>query len=304
MIQLDLFGTPQSPCSIAQALSALVKMVRVRRYEDALYWYVHVNALFSGDRFRLNRRVLVMSCEDCIVPSVIEKAGEWWRKSLSKKNQDEVMYGAAALLYLVCHTKNWWEVPLGQKYIERWRLVDKECRDRTSFTFDEMKNAFQAWKDAKLGEKAVLEAHTLHRKSESFNAVEYAGWLYSEVTNQYAERIAKIPAQAGKLLSFDDNFTGMALYTELFGAISSEEMPTIPNDYIGEVMERVMKEVFSNPRKPPAWTQDGIHCSGTDRRFAGMLAQMLSCCRAFNHYGRLDPNDEWLEEFYANPVFE
>jgi hypothetical protein len=29
----------------------------------------------------------------------------------------------------------------------------------------------------------------------------------------------------------------------------------------------------------------------------GMLPQMYAVCRAFDHYGRVDPNNEWLQEF-------
>lgn len=29
----------------------------------------------------------------------------------------------------------------------------------------------------------------------------------------------------------------------------------------------------------------------------GMLPEMYAVCRAFEHYGKVDPNDEWLPEF-------
>ena len=31
----------------------------------------------------------------------------------------------------------------------------------------------------------------------------------------------------------------------------------------------------------------------------GMLPEMYAVCRAFRHYGRVNPNDEWLPEFQS-----
>jgi hypothetical protein len=36
-----------------------------------------------------------------------------------------------------------------------------------------------------------------------------------------------------------------------------------------------------------------------DRKFAGMWNDMNAVCMAFNHYGRVDPNDKWLRKFYV-----
>lgn len=57
------------------------------------------------------------------------------------------------------------------------------------------------------------------------------------------------------------------------------------------------KERWQNPQPILNWCCDGIHCAGRDVRFAGVLPHMYAVSLAFNHYGRVDPNDTWLPEF-------
>src|ERR1039458_9250438 len=37
----------------------------------------------------------------------------------------------------------------------------------------------------------------------------------------------------------------------------------------------------------------------TNRRFAGIWQDMWACCKAFEHYGRLNPDDNWLRDLYC-----
>jgi len=57
------------------------------------------------------------------------------------------------------------------------------------------------------------------------------------------------------------------------------------------------KDNWRNPQPIPRWCCDGVHCAGDDPRFMGMLPEMYTVCKAFEHYGRVDPTDEWLPEF-------
>src|ERR1035438_392312 len=60
------------------------------------------------------------------------------------------------------------------------------------------------------------------------------------------------------------------------------------------------KERWQNPQPIPRWCCDGVHCAGDDPRFMGMLPQMYAVCKAFEHYGRVDPEDKWLPEFQCH----
>jgi len=73
------------------------------------------------------------------------------------------------------------------------------------------------------------------------------------------------------------------------------EAPVIGQE-CNDLMDKV-RERWQHPYPIPGWCCDGIHCAGTDVRFAGILPQMYAVCLAFSHYGRVDPNDEWLPEF-------
>lgn len=56
---------PSPRPSLSQALSGLVKSLRLRRIEDAVYWlvYLHTSKL-PNSRFRMARRLLIGSAED------------------------------------------------------------------------------------------------------------------------------------------------------------------------------------------------------------------------------------------------
>jgi hypothetical protein len=64
-----------------------------------------------------------------------------------------------------------------------------------------------------------------------------------------------------------------------------------------EELLKQARERWQNPKPIPRWCCDGLHCAGDDPRFAGMLPEMWAVCRAFQKYGRVSPDDEWLPDF-------
>ena len=60
------------------------------------------------------------------------------------------------------------------------------------------------------------------------------------------------------------------------------------------------KERWKSPRPIPGWCCDGIHCAGNDVRFAGLWHLMYAVCRAYEYYGRVDPEDPWLPCFHCS----
>ena len=58
---------PDTHPTFSQALSALVKAIRIRRADVATYWLVYLNSPRFGDReteFRVARRLLQATAED------------------------------------------------------------------------------------------------------------------------------------------------------------------------------------------------------------------------------------------------
>jgi hypothetical protein len=67
----------------------------------------------------------------------------------------------------------------------------------------------------------------------------------------------------------------------------------------------IAQERLAGDYAVPRYAQDGVHTkSGSDKRFAGVLKFMSGSCRAFEHYGGLSPDDEWLPEFLEVPHIE
>jgi hypothetical protein len=68
----------------------------------------------------------------------------------------------------------------------------------------------------------------------------------------------------------------------------------------GEVRRLIEQVNDTQPYSPPEWCCDGVHCAGNDIRYAGMWERMNAVCQQFNFYGKVNPQDEWLEnEFYS-----
>src|SRR4029077_302439 len=83
---LGIFGTPKPFVArihptFSQALSALVKSIRLRRVEDAVYWLVYLDTFKEPQsRFRTARRILVGSAEDGHSIAVMEKVVDSFKR--------------------------------------------------------------------------------------------------------------------------------------------------------------------------------------------------------------------------------
>jgi hypothetical protein len=103
--------TPSTHPTFSQALSALVKSIRLRRVEDAVYWLVYLDT-FKGAQYRLRtaRRLLISSAEDGHSVAVMEQVGrKFW--SLSKPQTDLIDLVAEAIR--LCKLPNWWHPDSG-----------------------------------------------------------------------------------------------------------------------------------------------------------------------------------------------
>jgi hypothetical protein len=109
--------TPSAHPTFSQALSGLIKAIRMRRVEDAIYWLMYLDGFPAGEkltkkatRFRLARRILIGSAEDGHSISVMEYVASNFR--LLGKVDTPLVYLAAEIVR-ICKLPNWWDPSTG-----------------------------------------------------------------------------------------------------------------------------------------------------------------------------------------------
>ena len=115
---------PTARPTFSQALSGLVKSLRLRRTEDAIYWLVYLDTFRApNSRLRMARRLLIGSAEDGHSIEVMETvAGNF--PQLTRARTD-ILYLAAEALR-ICKLPNWWHPFSGGKdYIYRGLLAER-----------------------------------------------------------------------------------------------------------------------------------------------------------------------------------
>ena len=105
------YFSPTAHPSSSQALSALVKSIRIRRIEDAVYWLLYLDTFKEPQyRFRTARRLLIGSAEDGDSVAVMEEIGrKFWK--LCKPAADLIELVSEAIR--ICKLPNWWHPDSG-----------------------------------------------------------------------------------------------------------------------------------------------------------------------------------------------
>ena len=97
--------------TFSQALSALVKSLRTRRVEDAVYWLVYLDSFPEGQhRIRVARRLLIGSAEDGHSIAVMEKVVDGFRAISKRQAQLRELVAEAVR---ICKIPNWWHPSTG-----------------------------------------------------------------------------------------------------------------------------------------------------------------------------------------------
>lgn len=302
MEQFELFPDVPSANKASQSsiMSALVKTVRLRRVDDALYWFSHFAKFFPSQRFRLSRRLLIIAAEDNVCVPVQMRVAEWFPSAFGK-DMKAWYQGAAVLIHLICATDNWWKTAIESHYILCWRRVTRQLAKMSEFDrkllASEPMNFLDPAKSL-LIHSARNDTNTWAPQKDKQDYARFLAEVAMERCDLPARMNALIHVHWGKILTGDDNYLGQAVYRMAYGPLTPIEYPTIKPEDVAASVSRV-RERLRTPEIPPAWTQDGIHTGGTDRRFAGMLASMTACCRAYRVFGRLHPDDVHLPEFHS-----
>jgi len=288
---------PKTHPTFSQALSALVKSIRLRRVEDALYWLIYLDTFKDkASRFRTARRILIGSAEDGHSVAVMEKLADQF--SALARLETDVLHLAAEVVR-ICKVPNWWHPDSGgPDYIYHGMLGHRMMQQWSRENTEQLKQVVIDAIDGK--DKARALAAVMGWEVTGFGKTDQALFLQLlavERNHELANRLTDVHLRAKSALSSDNNFLCQAAWMMAGGespvALSIE--PVLITE-VTELLDRV-REKWKNPQPIPGWCCDGVHSAGQDERFMGMWFHMYGVCKAFEKYGRVDPSDRWLPEF-------
>lgn len=297
---------PKTHPSFSQALSALIKSLRLRRLEDAVYWvaYLHGNDE-KGSRFRLARRLFLATVEDGMSVAVMKRTSSNFGM-LCKQDTPLIKYVAECIR--VCEVPNWWHPSTnGHDYIytgmtSKRRHLYEGVGSEFILPMDE--NNLWAKIEQGVKEKDVTSMAYAWAAMEAKGAdyTEIAKWVQAiavKEKNKVSYDLATLHTTHERSMRGDNNFIAQALWTMLAGdSPVCDEIHNITSDDAKPLIEQAA-ERWKNPDVIPSWAVDGVHCAGSDRRFCGAWQDMYAACNAYKFYDRLDPADGWKREFFC-----
>lgn len=292
--------TPTTHPTFSQALSAFVKSIRLRRIDDAVYWLVHLDTFKDAHfRFRTARRVLIASAEDGHSISTMEAVVREFRYT-SKSTTELVRLVADAVL--ICRQPNWWHpASNGPEYIYEsllgYRLWLYKHWDHSAEALFRAIRAAIREQNAPIAIGGVLAFDQLPQKVGGSKQAEFLLAEAESLRNEQAARICRVHLAARSALSADNNFLCQATWLLAGGkAPIANEIDDVSLEECEELLAQAT-ERWQSPEPIPRWCCDGVHCAGDDPRFMGTYPAMWGVCKAYQHYGRVHPDDEWLPGF-------
>jgi hypothetical protein len=303
--------TPRTHPTFSQALSGLVKSIRMRRVSDAVYWLVYLDGFPPTEkldkkamRFRVARRIFIGSAEDGHSISVMEETASNF-KLLCKL--DTPLVCLAAEIVRICKIQNWWNpVTGGHDYIfnslvgNRQQVLYRKINDRDTALNLLRRAADEGEKATALGAFRLLAELGMGTTRQA----EYLMTIAQETNHEKAIRLLNIHLGARSALSGDNNFIGQAAWM-LAGGESpvADQIEPVVEGEVYELLDKA-KERWKHPNPIPSCYLDGVHSGGHDRRYAGILQDMYAVCRCFSHYGNIEPDNRWLPDFYPTDGLE
>jgi hypothetical protein len=291
---------PSARPTFSQALSGLVKSIRLRRPQDAVYWLFYLDSLpEDGGRFRIARRLLIGSAEDGHSIAVMKEVAKNF--PVLTRSRTDTLYLAAEVLR-ICKAPNWWRPESGGKdYIYCGLLAERMLLHYQGFhTVKNMAGLIEEGitRQDKVSALAGVMGLSNARLSKSRQA-EYLANLATKQGHEAALQLIAIHLSARTALSGDNNFLSQAAWMMAGGHSPVADLRVdVLADEARESVERA-REMWQNPKPIPRWCCDGLHSAGDDERFMGVWFHMYAACLAYEHYGRLNPDDAWKPEFYC-----
>lgn len=241
--------------------------------------------------------------------AVMQTASAWFN-SYSRHDLSSSWEVVAGIL----STPNWYATPEGRRYIRNWHAAERGFRPETKGTPGRSMGRLEhAIRGRNL--PATLVAFYGLYSHEDWDRNELGGVLSRlalESGSPHAAAIAEVYAANLRTLWNDTNYSGQCVYILASGqdlgndgkdarARSAVQLTALPTDdlQLTALDASAVQLTASDNRTvqlnlvPPGWAADGIHCAGSDPRFSGVLVHMARACDAFEHFGRLDPEDDW-----------
>ena len=284
--------------TFSQALSALVKSIRIRRVEDAVYWLVYLDTFKEpACRFRTARRILIGAAEDGHSIAVMEQVREAFPRIAKLKTE---IHELAAEVVRICKAPNWWHPSTGgPDYIYSSMLGERELLySANPWCPSSMVNLIERGIDEQNLVRALAGLTGLSWvKMSATRQAEFVHGLAQQRGHSLASRLAEVHLRAKSALSGDNNFLGQAVWMLAGGStpVALVSFPVSDDEVTAHLNQASAR--WKNPAPVPGWCCDGLHSAGDDIRFMGLCNQMFAVCQAYEHYGRVEPDDPWLPEF-------
>ena len=115
---------PTTHPTFSQALSGIVKSIRLRRLDDAIYWLTYLDTFNDPQhRFRTARRILIGSAEDGHSITVMERAVESFKRiGVLQTSLENLAIGVVR----VCNAPSWWDpITGGHDYVYHGMLGER-----------------------------------------------------------------------------------------------------------------------------------------------------------------------------------
>lgn len=268
-------------------MSALIKAIRLRDVAMAVRYLGYLWGAGKDTRGRTHRRILICSAEDNTSVAVMTHVSDWF-----KRGQPEVQYAVREVLR-ICGTPNWYATPSGRVYIGAWREAEAGANPHSGKPQDLLQTIIEG---SMRGHKALetMRAFNAIVGDRRYNRQRLASCLRLlavEAGNSFAIRLADIHIQHQTALWWDSNFLGQCLYTTMEGPIGPQFDVEPDEDKVLALTAKAAAQ--TSPPDVPSWCLDGIHTSGGDPRFSGVIKHMAAACIAYERFGRLSPDDAW-----------
>lgn len=293
--------SPQAVPTFSQGLSAFVKTIRARKVDEAVYWlYFLLTQNAEGGRFRIARRLLIGSAEDGHSITVMERVAKNFAHLCS---EDAHLIEYVAEVMRICYVPNWWHTASnGPDYIYCGMVSNRKARlykEGDDTLTGQLAGLEQAIVDQdKITALMYLERLMGDKSLSRTNLAKHLSHLSMKYENEYARRLTAIHLMHAKSLTHDANFLCQAVWW-LAGGTSpvADEIQPVFSSKARELIEQARAKAETYRGIPTHWC-DGIHCAGTDRRYAGIWPEMNALCKVFEAYGNVEPTNEWKQEFY------
>lgn len=244
----------------------------------------------------MQRRILISAAEDNISVNVIEAVSNWYGNTASRKD----LIQASIEVARICATENWYAQPDGRLYMFAWEKatiepklgIPKEYAALLEFLSDAISDC---------RELDALKAFNRLYENKAFRPKDLANFLLKlspQSNSNHAKRLVDLYAKNTGALWLDGNLSGQAVFALLNGDFGYATNPTVNENEVLSLLHDAQYKI-SNGIQIPIFARDGIHTrKGGDPRFAGTVKHMAACCRAYEYFGRLSPDDKWLAQFY------